>query len=254
MHSTNNKISSNKYNEHYFLQACNGYEQFSEQGNILPKRILYAIRLLQPKMGEYILDIGCGRGELLKYLAQRGVMTIGIDYAVASMKISNLSRQSTKKEGFDYSLLNCEAELLPFKDKSIDKVTMLDIVEHLFPDELEKTLKNINRIMKEDGLLIIHTMPNGNYYKWGYPIYRKFMNVFGRDLPLDPRLRSELGETHVNIQTPTKLRAILKKCGFKKNKLIVKQIDGNLLKKLICGNPIFKGVLANDIFYSSKKS
>ena len=68
-----------------------------------------------------------------------------------------------------------DAKGLPFDSAHFDRVLMFDVVEHLYPWELDRALAEIRRVLTSDGRLVIHTAPNRWYDKYAYPIVR-----FGR--------------------------------------------------------------------------
>jgi SAM-dependent methyltransferase len=92
---------------------------------------------------------------------------------------------------------------------------MLDVVEHLYPTELHRALCDLRRVLKPGGRLIIHTMPNTWYYRFGYPAFRFVERIRGKRLPADPRDRwAYLHEVHVNEQNLFLLRRELRRAGF----------------------------------------
>ena len=56
------------YTKEYFLHACEGYEEFSEtQGERLSRRLSAALAVAAVTPGMKVLDVGCGRGEILRH-------------------------------------------------------------------------------------------------------------------------------------------------------------------------------------------
>jgi predicted SAM-dependent methyltransferase len=92
---------------------------------------------------------------------------------------------------------------------------MLDVVEHLHPHELDTVLGEVIRILRTGGRLIVHTMPNLWYYRYGYPLYRMMQYLRGQSLPVDPRDRWPYAHVHVNEQDPKRLGRTLTLAGFR---------------------------------------
>ncbi|MBN2075688.1 MAG: class I SAM-dependent methyltransferase [Dehalococcoidales bacterium] len=98
-----------------------------------------------------ILDIGCGYGTLLRFLAEiRGTSQklIGID--ITPERISK-----AKSINSNISLLVGDAVSLPFEDESFDMVTQFDTFEHFLDEETrQKAASEISRILKPEGFFI----------------------------------------------------------------------------------------------------
>lgn len=199
-------VSPKAYTEEYFRNHCEGYEEFLRSSGDDPSpRIKYSINLFDFYPGQTIVDIGCGRGELLRSVGSIGIKVIGLDYALTAINISRQTTKLTLGESKNIYLSLALATHLPLKNNSVDGVFMLDVVEHLYPYELKKALKEVYRVLKPGGTLIIHTMPNLWYYRFGYPLYKLVEQFRGHRLPSDPRDRFEYSHVHVNEQDPIKL-------------------------------------------------
>ena len=83
-------VASTKYDESYFLTACEGYEEFLDsEGMHLSRRLDQAFAAADVMPGMRILDIGCGRGEILRRCAQFGAAPFGVDYAWTAVQLSH---------------------------------------------------------------------------------------------------------------------------------------------------------------------
>ncbi len=205
-----NCIPSDAYTQEYYLTACDGYAEYNtSRGESLPRRLSRPLEIAQVEPGQMVLDIGCGRGEFALNCANEGAMVWGLDYASAALQLA-ANLPITPTLGFQQA----DAGALPFGEDSLDTIFMLDIVEHLTPLELQNTLREVQRTLKPQGRLIIHTMPNLWYYRFGYPLYRWVGKLRGQDLPRDPRSRWDFAQLHVNEQDPLKLGRALRSSGF----------------------------------------
>ena len=201
-------VPSDTYSREYFLTECDGHEEF-EQGR-LPARLQAALSIVGDLQGKRVLDVGCGRGEVVLYCLRQGAEACGVDYSADALQ---LARQGAGTEPGHYQ--RADARYLPFRNESFDLALMLDIVEHLYPAELAAALVDVRRVLKPGGTLIVHTMPNLWYYRWGYPLFRGVQRLRGKHLPQDPRARWQFVSTvHVNEQTPLTLHRALKEAGF----------------------------------------
>ncbi len=205
--------SSHLYSRDYFLTACEGYEVFAHgDGNALSPRLAAVLEVTDLRPGERVLDVGCGRGEFVRYLAlNEKVIAYGVDYSADAVAIAR-----EHLTGVDGVLIaHSDARRLPFAAGTFDKLFMLDIVEHLYPWELAAALREAGRVLADNGQLVIHTAPNRWYYRFGYPVYRLFERLRGNELPANPRDRFPYHHLHVNEQDIVGLARSLRRAGFK---------------------------------------
>jgi cyclopropane fatty-acyl-phospholipid synthase-like methyltransferase len=211
-------IPPEEYTREYFEKCCEGHEQFIlSHGEVLPLRLIIPLNLAEIEPGMRVVDLGCGRGEMVLHCAFRGAWVWGLDYAIDALKLSKemLDQVIERDVLSKLSIQQSNAVDLPFANKSVDIVFMLDVVEHLYPKELEQSFNEVFRILQPGGRLIVHTMPNLWYYRFGYPLYRLFQKLRGKNIPRDPRSRWAFAHVHVNEQTPHNLRKSLTGAGFK---------------------------------------
>jgi len=93
---------------------------------------------------------------------------------------------------------------MDFKENKFDIIFMLDIVEHLEQKELSETIANCYRILKPQGKLVIHTMPNAFLAKPFYFLCK-----------LTKTTRGINSKVHINEQTIFSLKRLLKKFNVK---------------------------------------
>lgn len=258
-HELPKSVPSKEYPQEYYEYACDGSDEFIQyKGFVLPRRLMIPFELADIKKGQNILDIGCGRGEILLHSMIAGAYSIGIDYSPAAIKIAyqNLrSISNDKRSTYNFSL--SDAKYLPLKSESIDVVFMLDVVEHLYHEELQLAYAEVWRVLKRNGKLIIHTMPNTWYYRYVYPIFRIVQKIRGINLPTDPRERWRFIHVHVNEQSPLSLYKSLVSQRFK-TKVWLKSTQNydsyhvsKIMKvgmKFLANTVGFNYVFCNDIF------
>ncbi len=210
-------VPSVLYDETYFLNACEGYTEFlSSEGEYLSRRLTEALSVAGVAPGMQILDVGCGRGEILLHVQRLGARAHGIDYAAAAVQ---LSRQVAERgDGERISIYQANARQLPFASERFDRILMLDIVEHLYPQGLDEALSEAYRVLKPGGRIIVHTAPNVWYDRYAYPLVRQVRHWMGQGerYPENPRafLVEANVHVHVNEQSLLSLRRNLRRAGF----------------------------------------
>lgn len=254
-----NPISSAEYTRDYYLTSCQGHEEFiSSRGMLLPLRLSLPLELASLSQGMRVIDIGCGRGEIVIHSAVKDSYAWGLDYAyhaleLAKEAVNEFTQQEIQEK---IGLQQADAGHLPFSSESADIIFMLDVVEHLLPDDLNDALSEVWRVLKPGGQVIIHTMPNLWYYRIGYPIYRFLQGMRGEKLPADPRQRWQYSHVHVNEQTPGKLKSFLRTNKFDSRVWLQSTVSyeyekNNFIRRgmeIVTSTPPFRALFCNDIF------
>lgn len=101
-----------------------------------------------------ICDVGCGTGGLMELLTAHHYQVQGVDVSEVSIKYCNERGLKNVCLG---SIVN-----LPFADESFDLVIVLDVLCMLEKGDLSKAIKNVHRVLKPGGKLIL----NEPAYNW----------------------------------------------------------------------------------------
>jgi len=110
------------------------------------RRFNHSIKYIEKWDAGKLLDIGCGRGEILDFAATKGFEVKGTEI------VDDLIDNSRVVKGYSTEL--------PFPDKEFDYVTCLDVIEHLLPENTYKTLFEIDRVASKSILLSIANYPS----------------------------------------------------------------------------------------------
>ena len=134
------------FHSNYILERQKRIKSFSKLYNSR----LSLIESLYPGKGD-LLDIGCGPGFFLNSAKERGWNCHGLEILPEYIKYAkeNFALENIRFESLD--------EPLTYDENTFDVITLWDLIEHL--RNPFKNLKQINRIMKPGGLLVIWT-PN----------------------------------------------------------------------------------------------
>lgn len=226
---TRQRVDPDEYTESYYLTSCEGFDLYKESGGReLSPRLSHALKLASIKPGDRVLDVGCGRGEMIVQAALRGALAFGIDYALAATKLSSRTIENKTSA----AIAQMDATRMALLPGTFDTVLMLDFVEHLYQPELETAFLEARKVLKPGGRLIIHTSPNRIFEEVVYRHYvrnvhrallgaSRLLRVQGRILnplmlptdPLPPHSEFER-QLHVNPQSSGMLRSALQRQGF----------------------------------------
>jgi len=258
---------SSEYSEEYFLTECNGYAQYKHgQGTLLAPRLRAVWEFAHLTPGIRVLDIGCGRGEIIAHCGTNGIFATGIDFSAPALHLAQRTITQTEQQGSSETwqrprLVLADAKNLPFPDNTFDRVIMSDVVEHLYPSDLATALHEVYRVLIPRGQLLIHTMPNLWYYRYGYPLFRLVQRLRGVLLPRDPRQRFRFSHVHVNEQNPLTLRRVLSKSPFSRWQIWLYDYRdyseyGTIMRlsmRLLTRSPVLRNIFCDDIFARAYK-
>ncbi len=125
-----------------------------------------------------ILDLGCGAGRHVVFLAKHGFETHGLDISIEALKIC---QSRLKNEGIEPLLVQANMSDLPYPNGFFDGVIAIAAVYHLKLAELKQTIDEIHRILKPGGLLLIEFKSKQSHsYGFGVEIEKDtFVQVEG---------------------------------------------------------------------------
>jgi ubiquinone/menaquinone biosynthesis C-methylase UbiE len=114
--------------------------------------------LLAPLQGRRILDIGCGRGNLLQALAERGASVSGLDPDEAMLEVAQaLVPKAVLKQG-------C-AQLLPFGAASMHAAIFLNSLHHIPIPDMLLALEEAARVVGKGGsVIVVEPLSEGSFF------------------------------------------------------------------------------------------
>jgi 2-polyprenyl-3-methyl-5-hydroxy-6-metoxy-1,4-benzoquinol methylase len=172
----------------------------------------FIVRSAKIKKNGNFLDIGCGDGKFLRLMKGYGMNCYGVE--------PNNPKKIIEKR---LRILNCELKKARFKKGFFDVITLNHVLEHI--DNPSETLKEIHRILKPDGTLIIATPNIGS---WTAKIFGKHW------VQLDtPR--------HLFLYSEKTLKKYAQKEGFKADRIIYNSTPLQFSGSLACILNQFRG-------------
>jgi len=129
----------------YYDQLAPAYDEDRFQnsyGNYLDRQERSLLKnWLSGRSRSHALDLACGTGRLLGYAKN------GVDFS------KNMLAQAKEKYP-EHQLIQSDISKLPFEDKSFKTVFSFHVFMHLDLNTIEKTLKEVHRILEKDGMFI----------------------------------------------------------------------------------------------------
>ena len=168
---------------------------------------LSLIESLYPCKGN-LLDIGCGAGFFLNIAKERGWNCHGLEILPEYIKYA--------KENFALENIRCESldEPLTYDENTFDVVTLWDLIEHL--RNPIKSLKQINRVMKPGGLLVIWTpnVKNAIVLKENWIGYKTLQHLYFFSGDSLNTMLEKAGFKIVSLKTNKAKKGLLESKGF----------------------------------------
>jgi len=125
-----------------------GYDELKPDENIVK-----LVPFLKKNKCKNILDLGCGAGRHMVYLGKKGFHMTGLDISNSAL---NLTEKWLKKEKVkNYFLIKHDMTKIPFPNESFDGVISVNTIHHNPLNKIEKTVNEIERVLKKNGLVFI---------------------------------------------------------------------------------------------------
>lgn len=129
---------------------------FKKQGKIFLKpqeNIPKIVKLFKKKGAKKVLDLGCGSGRHIVYLAKRGFEVYGIDIAPEGIKIT---KDWLRKEKLKANLkIGNIYKKLPYPNNFFDALISTQTLHHNRIGNIRKLIKEMERILKPGGFIFI---------------------------------------------------------------------------------------------------
>lgn len=155
-----------------------------------PRNLDLVLDWVGPSPGSRILDVGCGRGHLVRALTEHGFDGWGIDLNPNARELAG-----------ELNVRTMSAAALEFGDASFDAVVSFHAIEHIPP--LEQAMLEVARVVKPGGKVL-----------FVYPaepirgLYAIPTSVILHGTPFKAR------QVHVHRLSPSKVRALGKAAGL----------------------------------------
>ena len=147
------------------------------------KRVRRILALLAARPGDRVLEIGCGAGNILAQVPR--ARRFGID--LAESLLAKAARRLVKRG----TLVQGDAEHLPFRDRALERVYCSEVLEHI--PSPGSALAEMRRIVADGGVAVV-SVPN-----------ERLINTLKAMLRASGLYRVLLGARSGNYQMPERM-------------------------------------------------
>jgi uridylate kinase len=151
------KVDADYFDEMYY-SGKKGEYRVGLVGSIIGK-VVHAVnnfyRALMIKISlnpQTCLDVGCGTGQLVKYLRSLGIDAYGVELSSYALALADNSIKHYLKKGDIFKL--------PYKNNQFDLVLSVDVLEHLEAPKIKQAIGETIRVSKKYILHKIYTREN----------------------------------------------------------------------------------------------
>jgi cyclopropane-fatty-acyl-phospholipid synthase len=151
-----------------------GYWEYADNLEQAQRHKLELIcRKLRLRPGERLLEIGCGWGGLMRHAAKHfGVEVVGVTVSKEQQKLAQ-----QRCEGLPVTV-----ELMDYREMSghFDKAVSVGMFEHVGEKNYRIYFDTVDRLLKDDGLFLLHTIGNHKTSKTLDPWIEKYIFPNGK--------------------------------------------------------------------------
>lgn len=163
------------------------YQQRPYVAEIPQPGVVELVERLKQEGIRQVLDLGCGDGRHLVFLAKQGFISSGIDGAFWGVC---RARQWADREGLSVNLVCSDVRSLPWENGSFDCVISTQVIHHQLLAAIRETIREVKHILRENGLFYFTVpkyFPPGNWKDGKYTEVEKHTYTpwdgFEKDIP-----------------------------------------------------------------------
>lgn len=164
--------------DHWILHDLEPDEPFAKQHGAYVGRV---VELLKRSGVRTALEVGCGDGWNCARLVEAGIEPVGIDWSPSAIAYASMLVRGGRFLCGDIR----DPEFTARCPEPFDAALMIEVIEHIPPRDCVGTLRNVARVIKPGGRLVL-TTPSTNLANTNEQHYRHFD---------EPTLRQLIEET-----------------------------------------------------------
>lgn len=164
--------------------------------------------ILAKIQGNTVLDLASGTGILSEMIKNSSVavQVLSLDLSFEYIKISK-NRRKTQ------SVVNANAEILPFRNRSCDCIVSSYLAKYV---DIDRLVAEISRVITPNGIIVFHdfSYPTNRVIRIGWRMHFKLLSLVGLVVTSWRHVFSELDQVIENSKWADELLASLRRHGF----------------------------------------
>jgi ubiquinone/menaquinone biosynthesis C-methylase UbiE len=160
----------------------------------LIRNVSYYLRDRHPDgdhSGLRFIEMGCGAGPNLVWLAEKGIRVSGVDISPTALDLARGLLSESGHSDLTEELVEASVSEVPLPDQSFDGILESCVFQHLAREDRERAFAEVGRLLKPGGLFV------GNMLGVNHTIYRAKQ---GEDIEGDPgTLMLEDGSSKIHL-------------------------------------------------------
>lgn len=164
--------------------------------------------ILTKIQGNTVLDLASGTGILSEMIkdSSEAVQVLSLDLSFEYVKISKNRRKIQ-------SVVNANAEILPFRNRSCDCIVSSYLAKYV---DIDKLVAEISRVITPNGIIVFHdfSYPTNRVIRIGWKTHFKLLCLIGLVVTSWRHVFSELDQVIENSKWADELLASLRRHGF----------------------------------------
>lgn len=117
-------------------------------------------KLLREKGARRVLDLGCGAGRHLVYLAKEGFEVHGIDISETGLEHA---RRWLAREGLTAALKRSDMTEIPYPEGFFDAVISVAVIYHGTLAQMRRAIGEVHRVLKPGGFALLQFKSKRSY-------------------------------------------------------------------------------------------
>lgn len=124
------------------------------------EQVVALAALLKARGARRVLDLGCGAGRHLVFLARAGFEMYGMDIAENGLAHA---REWLTREKLTAELAKSDMSEIPYPDEFFDAVVCLYVIYHQKLEGIQRSITEIHRALKPGGLALVSLLSTRGY-------------------------------------------------------------------------------------------